>query len=95
MRALATIRHYFDTIGLPIVGGRPFAATDVIGSPRVAIINEHLAQVYWGGTSPIGQRLRFADDAELPLEIVGVAKTAKYVALTESPIGVVYLPYWQ
>jgi predicted permease len=97
IRALTSIvdEHYFAIARIPIVSGRLFTASDSATSPRVAIINEHLAQLYWSGQDPIGKRLRVGDSNEPPVEIVGVAKTAKYVALSESPIPLVYLAYKQ
>ena len=36
--------HYFDTIGLPILKGRGFRATDSADAPKVAVVNELLAR---------------------------------------------------
>ena len=48
---------YFDAVGMPIVRGRAFAATDVGRAPRVAIVGERLARRLWPGQNPIGKRL--------------------------------------
>lgn len=39
--------HFFDTIGIPIVKGRGFRATDSRDAPAVAVFNEVLADRYW------------------------------------------------
>jgi predicted permease len=87
--------HYFETVGLPILQGRRFQATDSAEAPRVAIVNDPLVQRYWPGQNPIGKRFRL-DNARGPwVEIVGVAKTSKYSFLIERPKPFVYLPFRQ
>jgi macrolide transport system ATP-binding/permease protein len=85
---------YFATISIPIVSGREFRRDDIAGAPLVAIVNELFARHYWPGVDPIGKRLRVrnAGRAEAVVEIVGVAKTSKYVLLAEPPTDYVYLP---
>ena len=39
--------YYFDTFGLPILRGRAFRATDSSTAPKVAVVNEVVAQRYW------------------------------------------------
>jgi macrolide transport system ATP-binding/permease protein len=86
---------YFETVGLPILHGRGFHATDAAGAPKVAIVNEVVAQRFWPGQDPIGKRFRL-DNREGPwVEIVGVAKTSKYSVIIERPLEFVYLPYRQ
>jgi macrolide transport system ATP-binding/permease protein len=86
---------YFDVMGIALVSGRNFSRHDDENAPRVAIVNEHLAEHYWPNQNPMGKRfrLRTADDAWV--EIVGVAKTTKYIFIAEPPNDFVYLPYRQ
>ena len=92
---------YFRTLELPIVRGRAFTAADRQGGPPVIIINEALAERLWPGRDAVGQhilgRLGPPDrgNAEQPLEVVGVAKTAKYRAIGEPPRNFVYFPLAQ
>jgi predicted permease len=48
--------HYFDAMGIPILKGRNILETDDTTSPRVAIVNQHLADHYWPNQDPIGKR---------------------------------------
>jgi predicted permease len=90
----ATIdEHYFETVGLPLVAGRAFRDTDSAGAPRVAVVNEDLARRCWPGKDPIGRRFRVKGNDWV--EIVGVAKTAKYITLGELPRPFVYFPHRQ
>jgi macrolide transport system ATP-binding/permease protein len=87
--------NYFDTLAVPLVRGRTFRETDSAGAPRVAIVNEQLAQHYWPGRDAIGKRLRVVDPREPNspwVEIVGIAKTGKYIWIAEPPTDYIYLP---
>ena len=87
--------HYFATLGLPILNGRGFRATDAAGAPGVVIVNELAAERYWPGQDPIGKRVRLHGSRGPWVEIVGVARNSKYSFLTEPPREFVYLPYRQ
>jgi putative ABC transport system permease protein len=89
--------QYFSAIRIPIVRGREFRPEDSQGAPLVAVVNELFAQHYWPGQDPIGKRLRLqnAGRADSWVEIVGVAKTSKYLLLAEPPTEYLYLPYRQ
>jgi predicted permease len=87
--------HYFDTVGLPIVKGRAFRATDSAAAPIVAIVNEHVAQLYWPGADPLRKRFQIDGRNGPWVEIVGVAKTAKYMVLSEPPRSLIYLMFRQ
>src|SRR5262249_10142150 len=49
---------YFSTLGIPIVSGRAFRATDDEDAAPVAIVDETLAAQFWPGADPVGSRLR-------------------------------------
>jgi len=85
---------YFQTMGVPILGGRAFLASDTAEAPRVAIVNEHFAKHYWPGGDAVGKHIRLDSGAGTPVEIVGVAQTIKYQSMA-SPMDFVYLPLAQ
>lgn len=74
---------YFDTMGIPIVAGRAFEASDTLSEERVAIVNETLANRFWKGRNPIGQRLQANLSAAMGTSrnpwhtVIGVAKDVK------------------
>jgi predicted permease len=84
-------------MSLPILAGRGFDATDKIDSPKVAIINQTMARMFFPDSSPIGRHFGFGDDPSHSgdIEIVGVVKNAKYVALQENSEAAAYFPYAQ
>jgi predicted permease len=86
---------YFSTLGIPILGGRGFLASDTADTPRVAVVNEQFAKHYWPGADAVGKHIRLDSGAGAPVEIVGVARTVKYGATMETPLDFVYLPLAQ
>jgi predicted permease len=87
--------YYFDTIGLTILQGRNFRAEDTVGAPLVAIVNQQLAQHYWPDQDPLGKRFRLDEAGKPWVEVVGLAKTSKYLFIAEAPTEFVYLAYRQ
>jgi len=87
--------RYFETLGLTILEGRGFRATDAAGTPIVAVVNEQVARHYWPGQDPLGKRFRL-DGANGPwAQVVGVVKTSKYLFIMERPREFVYLAFRQ
>ncbi len=86
--------HYFELMGLAILRGRGFGAEDSAGAPKVAIVNEAFARHYWPNEDPIGKRLRLVRD-DAWVQVVGLAKTTKYLFIAEPPTEFVYFPYRQ
>src|SRR4029450_8292645 len=72
--------EYFDTIDMKIVEGRAFLDSDRVGAPWGAIVGETFARQAWPGQSAIGRVFYQRDDVpeERPVQIVGVARDAKY-----------------
>lgn len=61
----------------------------------MAIVNEEFAKTYWPNQDPVGKRL-WLDRPDGPAaEVVGIAKTGRYVFPTEAPTPFVYLQYEQ
>jgi predicted permease len=85
---------YFQTLGIAILRGRAFLASDTVDAPRVAIVNDHIARHYWPGGDAVGKHIRLDSSTGTPVEIVGIAQTIKYQS-TSSPIDFVYLPLAQ
>ncbi len=98
---------YFPTLELPIVAGRAFDARDIMGSPRVLIVNEAFARSL-APRNPIGLQVTVKpvdspNDQPVTLEIIGVAKQVKqrpdeaveyvqmYTPLLQDPIGDIHL----
>jgi putative ABC transport system permease protein len=83
---------YFRVMGVPVLKGRSFTETDNSEAPPVAVINETMAQRYWPGEDPLGQRMRIEDDDPW-MEIVGVVGAVKHFGLDSKPRPEFYVPY--
>ena len=83
--------NYFRTLQLPLVAGRAFDTRDVRGAPAVAIVNETFATRVWPGENAVG-RLLAQGVSRRPVEVVGVARDAKYRFVGEGPQPFVYVP---
>jgi predicted permease len=68
---------YFDTMGIPVVQGRGFEPADEASDGWVTVVNEALANKYWKGLNPIGQRLRPGGMKDRWFTVIGVAKDVK------------------
>jgi predicted permease len=82
---------WFETLRIPFVAGRDFTWNDREGSPRVAIVNETLAQRFWNGEA-LGRQILYNQQ---PLEVVGVVRDSKYWTLGETIAPNLYLPFRQ
>jgi ABC-type antimicrobial peptide transport system permease subunit len=51
---------YFATLRIPLLSGRDFAPTDVIGAPPVVIVSDALARRLWPGENAVGKTVRLA-----------------------------------
>jgi predicted permease len=83
---------YFKTLGTPFISGREFDERDTTTSPKVTVVNESFARHYFGGRSPIGNRVT---SLGVTYEIVGVVRDAKYQSLRESVMSTMYIPWTQ
>jgi macrolide transport system ATP-binding/permease protein len=86
---------YFETMGIPVLRGRGFRASDTVEAPRVAVVNEQFAKHYWPAGDAVGKYIRLDNGAGIPVEIVGVAQTIKYQDTREKPMDFVYMPLAQ
>jgi predicted permease len=85
--------NFFAAMGLPILRGRGFGDSDREGAPKVAVVNETFARQQFGGADPIGRRVAFGAPAfDDVVEVVGVARDAKYTDLRGGTPPTIYLP---
>jgi predicted permease len=84
--------NYFKTMEIPVLRGRGIEENDRRGSPSVAIVNETLSRRLWPNVDPLGRTLQLDD---LRVQIVGVARDAKYDEATEDPRPFLYLALTQ
>lgn len=93
---VATVsENYLHLAGVPLLRGRPFAATDQTGTPTVAIVDERLAHEFGGAEAAIGQRIELGGGIRAA-EIIGVVPTLPiYGYATEPPVPQMYFLHRQ
>lgn len=64
-------RDYFRTLGIPVLRGRAFTDGDVAGAPRVAVINEEMAEAWWPDRDAIGGAFTIGDERHVVIGVVG------------------------
>lgn len=87
--------NYFDVMGVPLLAGRGFSATDGPGAPRVLLVNETFARTLFDG-NPIGERIAFPFFNGRPYwEIIGLVGDEQVRALDADMLPVAYFPFAQ
>ena len=88
---------YFRAMGIKLVAGRVFDATDVRGGARVVIVNREFGKRYFAASpSPVGQQIiPYFDFEQGPRTIVGVVDDVQYGSLDSPATPQAYVPEQQ
>ena len=88
--------NYFETLGIPVLFGRPIGLQDVATSPKVAVVNQAFTERFFHGQNPVGRYAWIGGDTSSPPdEIVGLVGDAKYLNPGKSPEPFAYVPLSQ
>jgi predicted permease len=87
---------FFETMEIPILAGRVIDKRDVDGAPVVGVVNQVFAEKYFHGANPVGRHFRLGGKTNgMDIEIVGVARTARYNSLKREIPPVTYTSWLQ
>jgi len=87
---------YFSTLGIPLIAGREFTASDRLGTRKVAIVNEAFAEKFKLGRDAVGKLMgQSGSSGELDMEIVGLVQNAKYSEVKGAIPPLFFSPYRQ
>jgi predicted permease len=78
---------YLDAMGIRLLSGRDFRATDDSASQRVLIINQQFVNKYFKGDDPLGKTVRVSSN---DYTVIGVVPTGKYQRLGEAAEAFMY-----
>jgi putative ABC transport system permease protein len=93
VRAVTT--GYFKLIGQTVSRGRDIRPSDDAEAPKVAVVNQALADRYFAGGDPVGKKL-WTNGLDKPsTEIVGLITNGRTSDLTKPAEPEVYVPLWQ
>jgi predicted permease len=87
---------YFKTMGIPVLAGREFTASDTAAAPKVAIVSERVVREYFpgGAREALGQRVRIWGNSDW-LTVVGVVADIRQRGLTQDIQPMIYAPFQQ
>ncbi|HLJ41276.1 MAG TPA: ABC transporter permease [Candidatus Acidoferrales bacterium] len=88
---------YMQAIGMRLMKGRLFNASDGADTRKVALINEAAARKFWFGEDPLGTRFKLDSDQKLQqwITIVGIVGDVRQAGLDRPPRPEIYYPYNQ
>jgi putative ABC transport system permease protein len=87
---------YFEAMGMELVAGRTFTASDRIDTEQVIMVNEAFVRKYFKGGEALDRRVRFAFRDSVPMQrIVGIVKDVKHNGLTGEVKATFYRPQQQ
>ena len=91
---------YFATLGIRVVAGREFTEADRIGSERVAIVSQSVAQRLFPNGDALNRKLWRTSSLSasgaansVPSRIVGVVADVDDETINHAPVMAVYSPY--
>ncbi|UCD52468.1 MAG: FtsX-like permease family protein, partial [Phycisphaerales bacterium] len=89
---LSVSEGYFTTLGINLLQGRDFLATDTEDSQRVVIVNEEFARLFFPDENPLGQTVVIDDEQHV---ITGLCSDHKYCGLRRDIMPILYRPHTQ
>lgn len=102
MTMMAATPPIFETLGIPLVGGRAFDRRDVAGATPVVVISESAARTLFGSTAVVGRDVSFRGAANAldstkveTRTVIGVSRDTDVGSLTQRGEGLVFVPLAQ
>jgi putative ABC transport system permease protein len=87
---------YFGTMKIPVLSGRDVATGDTASAPPVIVINKAMADRWFPGQNPIGQRIALDFVPDEPIrEIVGVVGNTLAGRFQQRPEPTIFVPHLQ
>jgi putative ABC transport system permease protein len=92
-RWLIASADYFSTMRIPIRRGRTFTTRDDSLAPRVAVINETMAQL-WPDGNALGRTFRSGGPDDPPITVIGIAADVRESGIENEPGPQMYFPIY-
>ena len=84
--------RFFETMGIPILHGRPIGRDDRADTLRVAVVNQQFVRRFFPSDMPLG---RSFTHGKTTVTIVGICADARYARVSEPMPPTFYAPYSQ
>jgi len=86
---------YLDAMGIPLLKGRTLDRSDSDRTPKVVLLNETAARLYWPNQDPVGKRILSGVDDTAWSTIIGVVGNVKHRGLDAATNPETYYSYLQ
>jgi putative ABC transport system permease protein len=96
---------YLTTLGVRLLAGREFAATDTAGAPTVIVVNRMAARRLFGTDSPVGQMVDWyaggraappgRKETVLPAQVVGVVEDVRNTTPDREALPEIFVDFRQ
>ncbi len=86
---------YFRAMGIPLLRGRLFNERDNAQAPRVAIINQTMAQQFFPNEDPLGKQINITNGPDTWRQIVGIVGDIKQYGVDQEAAVQTYEPFAQ
>jgi len=91
-----TVRENFlEAMGIPLLYGRTFRPEDTATTPKVVVVNQTFANKFFPNQNALGKRFTLDPAKPDELEIIGIARDAKYARQRDDVPPTVYGSYRQ
>jgi predicted permease len=87
--------NFLEAMGIPLLTGRTLSAQDDARTPQVAVVNQTFARMYFHNENPVGKRFSYDDEKPDEIEIIGLARDAKYTSQRDETQPTVYQSWAQ
>jgi putative ABC transport system permease protein len=86
--------QWFQTMRVPLRGGREFTVADNAVAPKVVIVNETFARRFWPNENPVGKHI-IVGRGPFQTEVIGVSADVKNQGLAQGTQSQLYLAFPQ
>ncbi|MEW6206896.1 MAG: ABC transporter permease [Acidobacteriota bacterium] len=87
--------NFLEAMEIPLLAGRGLTTRDDDRAAKVAVVNQTFARRYFGEENPVGKRFGFDSKKPDEIEIIGLARDAKYARQRDEIPPTAYLPWLQ
>jgi len=87
--------NFLQAMGIPLLSGRTFGPQDDTTSSKVVVVNQTFANKFFPDQNAIGKRFTYDTKKPDELEIIGIARDAKYTSQRDEIPPTVYSSYRQ
>ena len=94
-KVLVVRENFLQAMEIPLLLGRHLSPADDSRAPKVAVVNQLFAQKYFPNENPLGKRFSINPAKPDEIEIVGIARDAKYTSKRDETEPTTYISWQQ